>query len=117
MIQLYIETGCPYCAKVLAAVEKYNIEVEKKNIADEGVLEELEEKGGKRQVPFMDDDNMTPALVDDDVEMYESDEIVAYLEEKFGNGSPDKPDGEPHIKIHISSSESMCPAHPAEKQQ
>lgn len=113
MIQLYLKTGCPYCAKVLAVTEKYNIPFEERNIAEPGVIEELKEKGGKQQVPFIDDDNMTPYMVDDDVEMYESDAIVAYLEEKFGKNKSSEEEGE--IKVHTSNTNSVCQSEPEEK--
>ncbi len=73
MRTLYVKTGCPFCAKVLRKGEELGLQFELKNIADEGVSEELVARGGKRQVPY---------LVDDETgtEMYESDDICAYLE-------------------------------------
>jgi glutaredoxin 3 len=77
MLTLYVKTGCPYCAKVLAAGEELGIEFDQKNIADPAVADELMARGGKRMVPY---------LVDEDaaVEMYESDDIITYLETTFG---------------------------------
>ena len=74
MLTLYVKTGCPFCAKVLEVGEELGIEFEQKNIADEDVAEELITRGGKRQAPY---------LVDDDrgVEMYVSGDIIAYLRE------------------------------------
>jgi len=74
MLILYTKTGCPFCHKVLDAGEELGITFEEKNIADDAVAAELILRGGKRQVPY---------LVDSDhgVEMYESDDIVAYLKE------------------------------------
>lgn len=111
MIQLYLKTGCPFCAKVLTVTEKYNISFEEKNIANPGVKEELKEKGGKQQVPFIDDDNMTPYMVDDDIEMYESDAIVEYLEKKFGSSEEAKPT----LNIHISENTTVCPSEKSEE--
>lgn len=108
MIELYVKTGCPFCAKAIAALDKYNVSYEKKNISDEKIVAELKEKGGKRQVPFLDDDNMTPYLVDDDIEMYESDAIVAYVEEKFGAEGG----AEPKITVHMSENTTVCPSEP-----
>lgn len=76
MLTLYIKTGCPFCHKVLDAGEELSINFEEKNIADDATATELIARGGKRQVPY---------LVDTDraVEMYESDDIVAYLKEHY----------------------------------
>ena len=107
MITLYLKTGCPYCAKVLDVVEKYSIPYEGKNIADPAVAAELTEIGGKRQVPYLDDDNMTPYLVDDDVEMYESNAIVAYLENKYGHTHDTEKSGA-DIRLHREDDSDVC---------
>lgn len=78
MLTLYVKTGCPYCAVVLKTVDDLGLTIEEKNIADEGVAEELIEKGGQRQVPYLIDD-------ENGVSMYESADIAAYLEETYGN--------------------------------
>lgn len=75
MMTLYVKTGCPYCAKVLAAGKELGITFEEKNIADDAVAAELIARGGKRQVPYLVDG-------DNGKEMYESDDIVAYLQTK-----------------------------------
>ena len=72
---LYVKTGCPYCAKVLAYAAQHGISFEERNIADAEVADELIERGGKRQVPYLVD-------VEAAVEMYESDDIVEYLKGK-----------------------------------
>ena len=64
---------------VLHKVEELDIEVEEKNIADDAVAEELIERGGKRMVPYLVD-------TERNVEMYESADIAAYLEEHYGKG-------------------------------
>ena len=78
-LTLYVKTGCPYCAKVLAAGEELGLTFNLKNVADPGVIEELIAQGGKKQEPY---------LIDDDagVSMYEADAIVDYLHQKFGTG-------------------------------
>lgn len=72
MLTLYVKTGCPYCAKVLAVGEELGLEFKIKNVADQAIATELVTRGGKLQMPY---------LVDGDaaVEMYESDDIIAYL--------------------------------------
>jgi glutaredoxin len=72
MLTLYVKTGCPFCAKVLATGTELGISFEEKNIADDAVAAELIARGGKRQVPYLIDSEKG-------VEMYESDDIVAYL--------------------------------------
>ena len=62
--------------KVLDTVEDLGISVEEKNIANDAVAAELVARGGKRQVPYLVDD-------ENDVEMYESADIVAYLRERY----------------------------------
>lgn len=84
---LYVETGCPYVAKVKKFAEKYGIEFLERNIADPDVAADLIERGGKRQVPYLVD-------VDNVVEMYESDDIIDYLRER--------PEGEP---IHVTGTD------------
>jgi glutaredoxin len=82
MLTLYVKTGCPYCAKVLAAGEDLDLEFNVKNVSDEAIETELVTRGGKRQMPY---------LVDGDtgVEMYESDDIIEYLEAKVAKQESD----------------------------
>lgn len=77
MITLYVKTGCQYCASVLRVVDELKVPVTLKNVADEGVSEEMMRIGGKQQEPF---------LIDDETEtlLYESDVIEDYLRQKFG---------------------------------
>jgi len=94
MITLFVKTGCPYCARVLAVCHTRDIPFEEKNIADDTISNELIALGGKRQVPF---------LVDGETRMYESDDIIKYLEEKFP-----APLGKP--KIHFAKGGDACPS-------
>jgi glutathione S-transferase len=72
MLTLYVKSGCPFCAKVLDTGEELGLHFTLKNVAEEGVTEELIARGGKKQTPY---------LVDDETgtEMYESDDITEYL--------------------------------------
>lgn len=74
MLTLYVKTGCPYCAKVLAEAALLNIEFDQRNVADPGVAEELIARGGKLQAPYLVD-------AERGTEMYESDDIIAYLQD------------------------------------
>jgi glutathione S-transferase len=89
VITLFAKSGCPYCAKALGALDAHGLSFIKKNIADNAVAEELVALGGKKQVPY---------LVDGNVAMYESDDIVEYLEKTYGGGTPAVP--APEIRIH-----------------
>lgn len=77
MLTLYVKTGCPFCHKVLAMGRELGISFEERNIADDAVVAELIARGGKRQVPYLVDNERG-------VEMYESDDINAYLREQYG---------------------------------
>jgi len=79
MLTLYVKTGCPYCARVLRVVEDLSLVVKEKNISDPAIAAELIDRGGKRQVPYLIDD-------ENNVAMYESEDIVSYLNEKHGKG-------------------------------
>lgn len=82
MLSLYIKTGCPFCAAVLHKVDELGLSIEEKNIADETVLKELIARGGKRQVPYLVDTKRN-------VEMYESGDIVEYLDSYYGGQNDD----------------------------
>lgn len=79
-LTLYVRTGCPYCAKVLAAGEELGITFNLKNVAEHGIADELIARGGKKQMPYLVDE-------DQHVEMYESDDIVKYLHEHYAKAS------------------------------
>lgn len=76
MLTMYVKTGCPYCARVIAVVDALNLDVEYKNKNEPGVIEELVARGGKSQYPYFVDSERG-------VEMYESEDIIAYLNEHY----------------------------------
>ena len=76
-LELYYYPECPYCQKVLRAIDALNVAdaIELKDIhKDEGARRTLIDVGGKQQVP---------CLFIDGVPMYESDDIVTWLRRKF----------------------------------
>ncbi|MEZ4200427.1 MAG: glutathione S-transferase N-terminal domain-containing protein [Candidatus Paceibacterota bacterium] len=91
MLTLYYKPTCPFCRRVVAVIERLELEVEKKDItADEAFAEELIAHGGKKQTPYLVDS-------DKDVALYESDDIVAHLQKEYGdNTEVSKP------RVHIS---------------
>jgi len=74
---LYVRTGCPYCAKVLAVSGGLGLELTVRNIADPEVEKELVVRGGKRQAPYLWNEATSSG-------MYESDAIVAHLKAVYG---------------------------------
>ena len=76
MLTLYIQTGCPFCHKVLDTGRELGVSFEEKDIADNAIAAELVARGGKRQVPYLVDSERG-------VEMYESVDIDAYLREHY----------------------------------
>lgn len=73
---LYIKEGCPFCEKVEAFADEAGIPLMFRDIAEPAYREELLEVGGKVQVPFLVDEARGVA-------MYESEDIIAYLEEHY----------------------------------
>jgi len=79
MIELYVREGCPFCHRVINKINELKL---KENIdyklidAAPGTpgREVVLKKGGKSQVPFMIDGNLN---------MYESGDIISYIETKF----------------------------------
>ncbi len=78
MITLYINPACPYCRTAVTAAQELHVPLTLKDVNDAGVPEELVRLGGKKQMPYMVDD-------EHGVSMYESAEIVKYLHDTFGS--------------------------------
>lgn len=72
MLFLYALEDCPYCKKVMKHLEEKNMTYKFFNIKDPVNLDELLNLGGEEQVPFLVD-------TDHNVKMYESEEIIEYL--------------------------------------
>jgi len=77
-LALYNMEGSPYCRKVREVLCELDLEYVVHNVATGSPKrEELKKRGGKVQVPYLIDPNSGR-------EMYESDDIVAYLEREYG---------------------------------
>ena len=72
MLDLFILESCPYCKKVLAFLKEYEIKFNPIDIKNKANEETLIKLGGKRQVPFLVDN-------DRNIQMYESNDIIEYL--------------------------------------
>jgi glutathione S-transferase len=80
-LTLYNMEGSPYCRKVREVLSELNLEHVIRNLPKGSPKRaELVERGGKMQVPYLVDPNTGR-------EMYESDDIVAYLELHYGQGT------------------------------
>ena len=75
-LTLYHFPSCPYCKVVMDCLERLNLEIPMRDThADEGAKQELIEMGGKSQVP---------CLIIDGKPLYESADIVSWLEKNSG---------------------------------
>ena len=67
---LYYSKTCPFCQKVLRFMNENGITMDKRDIAQPGIQNDLVRVGGKKQVP---------CLVVGSTAMYESEDIIEYL--------------------------------------
>ena len=75
---LYTRPGCPFSAKVLLEAAILGVHLDERSIKNPEILNELMDRGGKEQTPFLLDEANA-------VSMYESDAIMEYLHARFGN--------------------------------
>ena len=74
MLILYTGTTCPFCRKVEDYLNDKGVDYKTRDIHENpDYLEELLELGGKRQIPFLIDEERG-------VSLYESDDIIDYVE-------------------------------------
>jgi glutathione S-transferase len=80
-LELYEFEGCPFCRKVREALTNLDLDAVIYPCPKNGprYREELIRRGGKPQFPYLVDPNT-------DTEMYESDDIVQYLYDSYGDG-------------------------------
>ncbi|WP_435180711.1 glutathione S-transferase N-terminal domain-containing protein [Halorussus sp. AFM4] len=81
-LELYELQGCPYCAKVKDKLDELDLDYESHMVpSSHAERDEVEEVSGQTGVPVLVDE-------ENDVEgMPESDDIVEYLEETYGDGA------------------------------
>lgn len=79
-LALYHYETCPYCRKVRNVIDRLGLSIEMRNTREKSEYrDQLMEGGGKNQVPCLRIDR------DDDTKwMYESDDIIGFLEHTFG---------------------------------
>jgi glutathione S-transferase len=80
-LELYEFEGCPFCRKVREALSALDLDALIHPCPKGGprFRAEVKRRGGKQQFPYLVDPNTA-------AEMYESDDIVRYLYEKYGTG-------------------------------
>jgi glutathione S-transferase len=81
-VEIYEFEGCPFCRKVREMVSVLDLDVLFYPCPQNGPTfrRKVLEMGGKKQFPYMVDPNTG-------VTMYESDEIIKYLADKYGDGT------------------------------
>ncbi|MBP1988050.1 glutaredoxin family protein [Halolamina salifodinae] len=81
-ITLYELDGCPYCAKVVSKFDELGLAYDSVMVpSSHSERDEVEDVSGQTGVPVLVDE-------DHDVEgMSESDDILAYLEETYGDAA------------------------------
>ncbi|MCF6287863.1 MAG: glutathione S-transferase N-terminal domain-containing protein [Proteobacteria bacterium] len=79
-LKLYQFNACPFCVKVRRAMKRLSLNIETRDAKNnQEFRQELESSGGKIKVPCL-------RIADDDGNytwMYESSEIISYLQQKF----------------------------------
>ena len=81
-LTLYELNGCPYCAKVTTKLDELGLEYDSVMVPSaHGERTEVEEISGQTGVPVLVDE------IHNVEGMPESDDIVAYLEETYGNAA------------------------------
>lgn len=75
--QLYYKKTCPYCQKVLRFMEANHLTMDTRDTTQPGNQNDLIRIGGKKQVP---------CLIINGKPLYESDDIIAYLRDRFVEG-------------------------------
>jgi glutathione S-transferase len=94
MLTLYYKQTCPYSQNVLAEAETMGVHFNLKDIgSDMHLLDELIQKGGQRQTPFLID-------TDKGVMMYESEAIIAHLKEHYNHADAPRTFG--GLRVHQS---------------
>jgi glutaredoxin len=77
MLILYYKPSCSYCQLVQRFADDNSLTFTLRDIVTVPEhAEDLIERGGKRQVPYLVDDKKN-------VEMYESEDIIAYLKKHY----------------------------------
>jgi glutathione S-transferase len=92
MLTLYYKSWCGYCQNVLREAEALGVSLGLKDVeSDPAFVDEFISFGGKQEVPFLIDDSKG-------VQMYESEDIIRYLQEQSADATTPKTFG--GLNIH-----------------
>ncbi len=75
MIELYMRDGCPFCQKVVQAAGEFGL----KEGEDFKVIDAAQGTPGREVVLSRGGKAMVPFMIDGDISMYESSDIISYL--------------------------------------
>jgi glutaredoxin len=79
-LSLYQFKACPFCIKVRRTLHRLNLNIELRDVSnDEHHRQALLENGGRVKVPCLRIEQNG-----EEIWMYESSEIIAYLDKRFG---------------------------------
>jgi len=81
-LSLYQFYACPFCLKTRRAFTRLSLNIKTHNAQENPARAELQNGGGKIKVPCLRIDKK-----DETIWMYESDEIIKYLNQRFDNDS------------------------------
>lgn len=96
MLTLYYKPNCAFCQRVLQMAENLKVELDLRDVSDdETAMNELLEKGGQSQVPYLVDKEK-------DIAMYESSDIIEYMRDNYANIGIGFVTSKP--RVHVSSS-------------
>lgn len=79
-MMVFVRENCSFSKAVLDRIDALKLTVTKKYIEDPVVAQELIARGGRLQVPFLVDEG-------NDAEIYDSELILHYLDEHYGEVS------------------------------
>lgn len=86
-LSLYQFYACPFCVRTRRAMHRLNIPIETRDAKSGSPhRQELEQGGGRIKVPCLRIDNGTESTW-----MYESADIIRYLEDRFGDQGISRP--------------------------
>ena len=81
MVELYLSSTCPFCIKVVRAAEAMGLREEE----DYRIIDAAPGTPGRKKVVDTGGKAMVPFLMDGEHWMYESDDIIDYLKDKFSS--------------------------------